>query len=263
MVRASGDWFVVAGSQMPTWLPTDLLLFVLLLLGGSGYAIFQRARRLELREARLETELARAQLDALRLEIQPHFLFNTLNSIAALIRLKDNAGALKMLLGLSDLMRMTVDRPKEHLIPLAAEIDFLSRYVDLQRTRFEDRLQVEYTVDEDCRGIPVPTLVLQLLVDNAIRHGAAHQTRPCRIEIGARRENDRLRLWVNDDGAGLTPRFDIEANAGTGLTNTRSRLRQIYGSSAALAIQPVVPTGTRVDIIVPVAPVTEVLTQPA
>ena len=154
-----GDWFVVAQSQLPTWIPTDFLLFVLLLLGGNANAVLQRARRLELRESRLETELARAQLDALRLEIQPHFLFNTLNSIAALIRLKDNHAALKMLLGLSDLMRITVDRPKDHVVPLASEIEFLQRYVGLQQTRFADRLKVEYLIDEECRAIPVPTFL--------------------------------------------------------------------------------------------------------
>ena len=261
-MEADGDWFVVAQSQLPTWVPTDLLLFVLLLLGGHAFAVSRRARRLELRESRLETELARAQLDALRLEIQPHFLFNTLNSIAALIRLKDNSGALKMLLGLSDLMRITVDRPKSHLVPLAAEIDLLQRYVDLQRTRFADRLQVDYHIDDQCRGIAVPTFVLQPIVENAIRHGAARQTQTCRVEIGARCEGSRLRLWIRDDGVGLPTGFDLRHHAGTGLRNTESRLRQIYGPSAHFDVRPGTP-GTIVEMIVPSGPPGDALPRPA
>ena len=262
-MEASGDWFVVAESQLPTWVPTDLLLFVLLLVGGHAFAVSRRARRLELRESRLETDLARAQLDALRLEIQPHFLFNTLNSIAALIRLKDNTGALTMLLGLSDLMRITVDRPKTHLVPLAAEIDFLQRYIDLQRTRFADRLQVDFRIDEPFRGIAVPTFLLQPLVENAIRHGAARQTNGCRIEIGARCDGGSLRLWVSDDGVGLPEGFDIGRHAGTGLTNTQSRLRQIYGTAARFDVRPGIPAGTIVEMAVPYGAAAEVLQRPA
>ncbi len=257
------DWVIVAQSQLPTWIPTDLLLFVLLLVGGNAYAVFQRARRVELRESRLETELARAQLDALRLEIQPHFLFNTLNSIAALIRLRDNEGALKMLLGLSDLMRTTLDRPKDHLVPLASVIEFLQRYVGLQQTRFADRLKVEYRIGEECRAIPVPTLLLQPLVENAIRHGAAPQAGPCRIEIGARCDGRLLHLWVRDEGVGLASGFDVASHAGTGLTNTQSRLRQIYGTDATFAMKPLVPSGTAIEIAFPSAPSLGALQRPA
>ena len=231
------DWFVISSSQLPTYLATDLLLFVLLLMAGNTYSVYQRARRVELREARLETDLTRAQLDALRLEIQPHFLFNTLNSIAALIRMNDNTGALKMLLGLSDLMRITVDRPKHHLVPLATEIDFLQRYVDLQQTRFADRLQIEYSIDEACRSVSVPTFLLQPLVENAIRHGATPQAGACRIEIGAQCD-ERSAPPVGDRyGAGLRPGFRLSEHAGTGLTNTRSRLAQIYGDAATFDIR--------------------------
>src|SRR5262245_21345043 len=268
-MQPNWDWFVVAESQLPTWIPTDLLLFVLLLVCGNAYAVFQRARRVELRESRLETELARAQLDALRLEIQPHFLFNTLNSIAALIRLRDNPAALKMLLGLSDLMRATVDRPKDHVVPLAMEIEFLQRYVDLQQARFADRLKVEYRIDEECRAIPVPTFLLQPLVENAIRHGVAPQAGACRIEIGARCDGSLLRLWVSDDGVGLASGFDLASHAGTGLTNAQSRLKQIYGADATFVVKPGppvksgAPSGTMIEIAFPSEPSLEALQRPA
>ena len=130
-------------------------------------------------------ELARAQLEALRLEIHPHFLFNTLNSIAALIRVKDNSRALEMLLGLSELMRATVDGPRDHLVPLSTEIDFVRRYVDLQRARFADRLDIRWDVDAAALTVPVPTLLLQPLVENAVRHGTAPQSRRCAVTIAA------------------------------------------------------------------------------
>jgi two-component system, LytTR family, sensor kinase len=262
-MQISDDWFVVAQNQMSTWVPTDLMLFAGLLVVGHAAAVSGRARALELRELRLETDLARAQLDALRLEIQPHFLFNTLNSIAAQIRLGDNPAALKMLLGLSDLMRMTVDRPKQHLVPLSAEIDFLQCYVDLQQTRFADRLQVEYRIGEECRSVAVPSLLLQPLVENAIRHGLNGQAQRCRVQIGARCDGNRLQLWVSDDGAGLPQGFDLNQHAGTGLRNTQSRLRQIYGTAAAFVVRPHTPAGTLVEMTVPVQSAPALLRQPA
>jgi two-component system LytT family sensor kinase len=262
-MEASWDWSIVAQSQLPTWIPTDVLLFILLLGAGHTFAVSRRARMLELRESRLETDLARAQLDALRLEIQPHFLFNTLNSIAALIRLGDNPGALKMLLGLSDLMRITVDRPKQHLVPLGAEIDFLQRYVSLQQARFADRLQVDYRIEEQCRGIAVPTFLLQPLVENAIRHGGKGQAERYRVEVGARCEGGRLRVWVSDDGIGLPHGFDLARDAGTGLRNTQSRLVQIYGRMADFVVRPRVPAGTVVEMTLPSERATDVLPRPA
>jgi two-component system, LytTR family, sensor kinase len=139
--------------QVPSTLVVDVLIFGLLLAAGNGIGARHRTRALEQREAKLEVELARAQLEALRLEIHPHFLFNTLNSIAALIRVKDNGRALDMLLGLSELMRATVDGPRDQLVPLSVEIDFVRRYVDLQRSRFADRLDIRWDIDDRALGV--------------------------------------------------------------------------------------------------------------
>lgn len=238
-------------SQFPTFFTIDALVLGLLLTGGCAYSGLRRARQLDLRESRLEAELARAQLDALRLEIQPHFLFNTLNSISALIRLKDHDGALRMLLGLGDLMRAAVEQPKHHLVPLSEELAFVKRYVDLQRVRFADRLHVSYDVDEDCAGLAVPAFMVQPLVENALRHGAAPRPGLCHVQIGARAEHDRLRLWVTDDGAGLPHGFDLARNAGTGLSNIRSRLAQLYGAAATLGVRAAPAAGTVVEIEMP------------
>jgi len=237
--------------QFPAFFAIDTLVLGLLLTAGCAYSGVRRARQLDLRESRLEAELARAQLDALRLEIQPHFLFNTLNSISALIRLKDHDGALRMLLGLGDLMRAAVEQPKHHHVPLSEELAFVKRYVDLQRVRFADRLQVSYEVDEDCADLAVPAFMLQPLVENALRHGAAPRPGLCHVRIGARAEHGRLRLWVSDDGVGLPRGFDLERDAGTGLGNTRSRLAQLYGSAATLDVRALPAAGTTVEIAMP------------
>ena len=134
-------------------LPVDLLVYGLLLLIGASLAVYSRARSLELRESRLEADLARAQLDALRLEIEPHFLFNTLNSIAALIRSRASDRALAMLLGLSELLRAAVDGRRQHTTTLAEETAFVKRYVELQRARFSDRLDVRYSILSGLRAV--------------------------------------------------------------------------------------------------------------
>ena len=237
--------------QLPSLVVIDVLILGILVAGGSAYAARCRARQLDLRESRLEAALARAQLDALRLEIQPHFLFNTLNSVSALIRLKDHDNALRMLIGLSDLLRAAVDQPKDQLVALTAELDFVRRYVDLQRVRFADRLDVRYDVADDCTGLAVPTFLLQPLVENALRHGAAPRPGMCHVEIGAKADSGRLRLWVTDDGAGLPRDFDLERHAGTGLSNTRSRLAQLYGAAATFEVRAGNAAGTIVEIAFP------------
>ena len=235
----------------------DMLVFGLLLAAGGAIGQRHRTRALERREARLEVELARAQLEALRLEIQPHFLFNTLNSIAALIRVKDNGRALEMLLGLSELMRATLDGPRDPLVPLSTEIEFVRRYVNLQRERFAERLEIHWDIDEAALPVPMPTLLLQPLVENAIRHGVAPQTARCRVTITARLGGDGLHLRVADTGAGLRPDFDLARDAGTGLRNIPSRLQQLYGDLAAFGIRPGERGGTVVDVILPARPVVE------
>jgi two-component system LytT family sensor kinase len=229
----------------------DLFVYGSLLATGFALAAYGRAVGLEVRDAQLQTELAWAQLEALRLEIQPHFLFNTLNGIAALIRRGSNDRALEMLLGLGDLMRTTLDRAGQHVVALGAEIDFTRRYVELQHSRFSDRLEVLYDVDASCRDLTVPTFLLQPLVENALHHGIARKSGPCRLEIGARLADGRLQVWVSDTGAGLPAGFTVNGNARTGLGNTRARLDRLYGSAAHLDVKSNGHGGTVADVFLP------------
>ena len=240
------------------------LAYGLLVVGGKAFTAYERANYLALRESQLEAEVAKARLEALSLEIQPHFLFNTLNSIAALIRMNDNPAALSMLVGLSDLMRSTLDRSASQAAPLTDEVALVKQYVDIQRTRFGERLEVEYRIDERCEQIDVPRFLLQPLVENAVRHGLATDARTCHVEIGASPHNgNELRLWVKDDGAGLPAGFDLTRHAGTGLRNTSSRISRLYGGAACLTVRPNEPVGTTVELTLPRAPAPAPAGQPA
>ena len=239
----------LAAAAKSEWM-FDIIVATIALLVGYGAAASERAQRLALRESRLEADLARAQLDALRLEIEPHFLFNTLNSIASLIRAEAPDRALSMLLGLSDLMRSTLDTPGPTRT-LGAEMAFVERYIELQRVRFMDRLSVSYAIDRGCENCEMPALLLQPLVENAFRHGIARRAGVCTIDISARLHGGQLRIRIRDDGAGLPAGFDLHACAGVGLRNTQSRLERSYGTSASLAVSSRPAGGTDVELTLP------------
>jgi signal transduction histidine kinase len=247
----------------PVRIVIDPLAYGLLIVGGKAFAAYERANQLALRESQLEAEVTKARLDALSLEIQPHFLFNTLNSIAALIRMHDNRGALSMLVGLSDLMRSTLDRTGGQVAPLGDEVALVRRYVDIQRARFGDRLDVSYRIDRACESMDVPTFLLQPLVENAMRHGLSGDGQTCHVEIGAAANGDGLRLWVSDDGRGLPAGFDLQQHAGTGLRNTSSRIDRLYGPAARLTVRNNIPAGTTVELTLPRTSVRQLAGEPA
>lgn len=229
---------------------------------GAYYALeyHRRARDGELRAARLEADLHAARLDALRMELNPHFLFNTLNAIAALVERGERGPAVAMLARLGELLRATLERGSDPEIPLERELEFLGIYLDIVATRFSDRLSVETSVAPEIRGSLVPTLILQPLVENAVRHGIARRPGRGRLVIGAKEVAGALELTVVDRaesgdgpartssaaeaalsrGAGL-PRDDRRYR-GIGLANTRRRLAQLYGDAARLRLEPL-PSG--------------------
>ena len=239
----------IAAASRSEWM-FDVIMATIELLIGYGAAASARAQRLALRESRLEADLARAQLDALRLEIEPHFLFNTLNSIASLIRANAPERALDMLVALGDLMRSTLETAGP-TTTLRGELAFVHQYVGLQRVRFSDRLRVLYSVDPACEDCEVPTFLLQPLVENAFRHGIGRRTGACTIEISARIHESQLHIRIRDDGTGLPEGFDLRVDAGVGLRNTQSRLERGYGGTASLSISGRGTGGTDVDLMLP------------
>jgi LytS/YehU family sensor histidine kinase len=190
-------------------------------------------------------------LQALKMQLQPHFLFNTLNAIAALVRKNENKAATDMLAGLSDLLRLSLENVGAQEISLKQELEFLERYLEIERIRFKDRLQVRMHVAPETLEARVPNLILQPLVENAIRHGIASRSAAGVIEIRAEREGERLRLQIKDNGPGFPGEEPI--NRGVGLTNAMARLQRLYGAAQSLVFNNAPEGGAVVTLEIPFA----------
>ena len=193
---------------------------------------YRKFQKEELRASQLEMRLTLAQLQALKMQLHPHFLFNTLHSISALVH-NDAKAADKMIARLGDFLRLTLENAGSQEVSLQQEIDFLCCYLEIEQIRFQDRLSVEMKIDPDARDVPVPNLILQPIVENAIQHGIAPGKDPGIIEIIAERRNGTLRIQVRDNGPGLPEGKDAHTlwKEGVGLTNTRARLQQRFGNA--------------------------------
>jgi two-component system LytT family sensor kinase len=208
------------------------------------------AARLQLSTSKLEAQLAQAKLEALRTQLQPHFLFNALNSISVLMR-DDIEAADRTLVELSNLLRLTLATDTAHEIPLRKEIELIESYLLIQQTRFQDRLQVKIMIDPTALDVRVPSLILQPLVENAIKHGIANRAGSEEIEICAERCNGNLRLQVRDNGPGLTSNPEGSNQLGIGLSNTRDRLERLYGGEQRLELVNRTEGGVCATIIIP------------
>lgn len=211
---------------------------------------YSKFRERELQSTQLETQLAHAQLQALKMQLEPHFLFNVLNSIASLSRV-DGAASEKMTLQLAELLRLSLSNIEVHEVPLGRELEFLECYLRIQETRFRDRLSIHFSVDPAALKAIVPHLILQPLVENAIRHGISPRLAAGRVEVHARLRGDRMTLQVIDDGVGLPRNYRGTHSEGVGLKNTRARLQQLYGDNYRFTCENVASGGCRVSISVP------------
>lgn len=218
---------------------------------GFALTYHRRMRDRERAASRLEAELVEARLNALRMQLQPHFLFNALNSVSMLVRQGDGATAVRMVARLSDLLRYVLDGESETLVPLRSEIEFVSRYLEIEQLRFRDRMCVSIHVDEAVQEAPVPGLLLQPLVENAVRHAVAVRAAPTTIGLDARGAAGRLEIRLRDDGPGLPAGFDESRSGGIGLANTRSRMAYTWGDNAALALSRHPDGGTEVLLDLP------------
>ncbi|HEX2205971.1 MAG TPA: histidine kinase [Longimicrobium sp.] len=210
----------------------------------------RRWREREVQTAQLGARLSDARLEALKMQIQPHFLFNTLHSISELVH-EDPAAADRMITRLGDLLRRTVDHAGAHEVTLAQEMEFLEAYLDIQQTRFQDTLTVRLHVPEALMDARVPNLILQPLVENAIRHGTAPRGGAGRIEVTAERDGETLRLEVRDNGAGLPPVAPPRAREGVGVRNTRQRLAQLYGAGHRFELANAARGGAVATVVIP------------
>ena len=231
-----------------SFLQVHLHFFTYWAIVAVGYAADQLriARERERRTLQLEAQLAQAQLQALRMKLHPHFLFNTLNAIAALMR-EDVEAADVMIAHLSDLLRQALDTADIHEVPLRRELDFLETYLEIERARAGERLTTRLLPAADTLDLLVPTLMLQPLVENAIRHGAHARPGPALVELGTRRDGEKLVIEVADDGPG-TP---AAVRAGHGLRNTEARLGSLYGTEAELVLTARPGGGTIARLVIP------------
>lgn len=217
----------------------------------SGYEERSReALQLELRASELQSQLVGARLQALKMQLQPHFLFNTLNAIAVLVRQHKSQGAERMLGYLGDLLRRVLEDADAREISLRRELEHLQIYLAIEQVRFADRLRVEISTDAASPDARVPQLILQPIVENAIRHGIERSSTAGRILITAAKVGETLRLRVQDDGPGLLP-GDTGAGRGIGLANTRARLLQLHGEDAKLEIEGCDQRGVAVTMRIP------------
>ena len=200
--------------------------------------------------AHLQTKLAEAQLQALQRQLHPHFLFNTLHTISALMH-RDTNAADAMLARLSDLLRLTLDRVGVQQVSLKEELDFVEKYLEIERTRYGDRLQVHFSIEPDTLDAVVPNLLLQPLVENAVRHGIAPKLGGGSVEITACRAGDDLQLVVRDNGFGLPADGLGTLDRGVGLSNTRSRLEHLSGAKHRFEFQRPPGGGLAVTIVIP------------
>ena len=210
-----------------------------------------RLKERQLQTAELERMLSEARLDTLRTQLHPHFLFNALNTVSAQID-RDPRTARRMLERLAELLRLSLDHAEDPEIALAQEMDFIERYLELQKARFEERLEVKIRVSTETREAMVPTFLLEPLVENAIRHGISQRSEGGVVEIQARQEQGRLRISITDNGPGLPGDWDPERDVGIGIANTRERLRCMYGEDPRLfQIHSSPGTGVCVEIDIP------------
>jgi two-component sensor histidine kinase len=237
-------------------LDKEILLYLVIVIAVSAIDYYRRFREkeraaaaLELEQARLKASLSEAQLDALKMQIQPHFLFNSLHAISTLIMRGDAADANQMLLHLSQFLRMTLDNTSSQEVPLAIELEFLEAYLRIQRVRFGDRLRIEMDIEEQALKASVPNLVLQPLAENAIRHGIGSDAASGTIAIRAHVAGNSLSIQVQDDGTGL--QGNSTPPEGVGLRNIRARLAELYPGAHSFTLYEPPSGGTIATLTLP------------
>jgi two-component system LytT family sensor kinase len=249
----SYDAVTMVSVNLVKFAPVEVLTYWSVLAAWMAIDYQRRFREARLREAQLESRLLGARLESLRAQLRPHFLFNSLNAVSSLVRRNDGEGAIRMLAGLGDLLRVSLDGFERSSVPLERELAFARQYLDIERVRFPDRLRVSIEADPAALEVAVPSLILQPLVENAIRHGIEPKTTPSTLEIEARLDprSGRLTVEVRDDGVGIPDDFDPERDGGIGLTNVAARLAELHPSNHVFTVRKRSGGGTVVRLELP------------
>lgn len=227
-----------------------LLAYLVLLLGAHAYRWYDRTRQRALHTAQLETQLAEAQLIALRTQLQPHFLFNTLQAATMLIY-DDPEGAEEILLSLGELLRICLQALQQQEIPLRSEINFLKQYAAIQQRRFGERLRFEFQIEERAESYAVPSLLLQPLVENAVRHGIGVRKQPDVVSVRAFLNHNQLNIEIENQSSVLDGPLPKLVSRGVGLSNTIARLENLYGRGQSFKIRDLSPEGVAISLSIP------------
>ena len=251
--NAHGAFWAQLGLEWLSWtfitLPFGVAVYLCMVGIEHATRYFIEVREREVQVARLSEQLSSARFAALQSQLNPHFLFNTLNTIAVLVRDNERQTAVRIVEYLSELLRSTLTRHRANEVTLGEELELVRQYVAIEKERFSDRLRPEFRIPDALLAAAVPSFALQHLVENAIRHGIARRSDAGLLIISAERDGEFLQLTVIDDGAGIDP--TLAAAAGHGIENTRERLRALYGAHALLEIKPRPEGGTIAILRVP------------
>jgi len=251
LLKAAFKYFGNLPLEMPmAWALRNLITYCVILAVSYTANYRKELKDREVQASRLEGQLAKAQLHSLKSQLHPHFLFNSLNAISTLMR-TDMDSAERMLDMVAELLRRSLRESAVQEVPLSREVEFVSRYLEIEQVRFSNRLKVEIQIPPELEQALVPHLILQPLVENAIRHGIGPKLGPGTVRIEARREASRLVLQVSDDGPGTGTRRSAAVGEGVGLSNTRARLEQLFEAQASLEFGPVSTGGFLVCVRLP------------
>jgi signal transduction histidine kinase len=254
MARVRTNWAEVYSAAVLSRLVSGAFTYAAVLGVATTLGYHRRAREREVRAAQLEAQLALAQVQALKMQVHPHFLFNTLHAVTVLIR-EDPTAATKVVTRLGDLLRLTLSRATTAQVSFRRELEILTLYLEIERTRFQDRLEIDYDVQPATLSALVPDLILQPLVENAIRHGVSPNAGTGRITVRSRREGEWLVVEIRDNGAGLAP--GQTPRDGIGLSTTRARIERLYGDAQEMTLATLPDGGCVARIRIPYQPTSD------
>ncbi len=237
-----------------SFLILNVAIYWVILSSSLIFVYYERYQNEMLKASKLDAQLSNARLQALKMQLHPHFLFNTLHSITALILKNENRDAVKMVNRLSELLRLTLDNIETQVVALEDELEFTRRYLEIERIRFHDRLAVEWDIDPQALIARVPNLILQPLVENAMRHAVDSNSGTSRIQIAAHLQNDQVLMEVRDDGKDLEKISGQNGAAGLGLKTTRARLSELYGEDYSFSLSMKENEWTVAQIVIPFLP---------
>lgn len=250
-VTLERSWLQGYALTAGSWLPTALLIYLIIVIAVHAVDYAQRYRMQELQASRLETQLVQSQLAALKAQLHPHFLFNTLHTIGVFMREGRRDEGVRMIAGLADLLRHALDHGARQLVPLREELDFIENYLAIERIRLGDRLEVSMRIDPEVLDAPLPSMILQPIVENAIRHGIAPHARQGWIGIRACQVDGRLHVEIVDSGTGFPEKEPLFGRENIGLRNTRDRLIRHYGGEGRLLTGTAAGGGAQVTLVIP------------